>query len=142
MTLHIRPLNDNDIAAVIALWQACDLTRPWNDPSADIAAARATPDAEIFVGCVGDKVAASVLCGHDGHRAWLYYLAVDPRCQGSGFGRRITRHAEDWLRSRGAVKVMLMIRPENDKVRAFYESLDYEIEPRIVMARRLDAGTD
>ncbi len=141
MTLHIRPLADDDVAAVIALWQACDLTRPWNDPGADIALARATPDAEIFVGCVGDQIAASVLCGHDGHRAWLYYLAVDPQHQGSGFGRLITRHAEDWLRSRGAVKVMLMIRPENDRVRAFYESLDYGVEPRIVMARRLDTGT-
>jgi ribosomal protein S18 acetylase RimI-like enzyme len=142
MTLHIRPLEDEDVAAVIALWRECDLTRPWNDPEKDIALARAAPDAEIFVGSVDTQVVASVLCGHDGHRAWLYYLAVDPRHQGSGFGRRITAHAEDWLRSRGAVKVMLMIRPENDKVRAFYESLDYAVEPRIVMARRLDTGTD
>ena len=142
MTLHIRPLEDDDIDAVVALGRACDLTRPWNDPHADIARARATPDAAIFVGCIGDRVAASVMCGHDGHRAWLYYLAVDPRDRGSGFGRRITRHAEEWLRSQGAVKVMLMIRPENDAVQAFYESLDYAVEPRIVMARRLDTGTD
>ncbi|MDH3701291.1 MAG: GNAT family acetyltransferase [Alphaproteobacteria bacterium] len=142
MTLHIRPFEDDDVAAVVALWQACDLTRPWNNPEADIALARAAPDAEIFIGCVGDRVAASIVCGHDGHRAWLYYLAVDPQDQGNGFGRQITKHAEDWLQSRGAVKVMLMIRPENDKVQAFYESLDYAVEPRIVMSRRLDTGTD
>ena len=28
---------------VIALWQACGLTRPWNDPAADIALARRGP---------------------------------------------------------------------------------------------------
>ena len=142
MTLDIRPLEEDDVAAVISLWRACDLTPPWNDPTADIALARAAPDAEIFVGRLDTEIVASVLCGHDGHRAWLYYLAVDPRHQGGGFGRRITAHAEDWLRSRGAVKVMLMIRPENDEVRAFYESLDYAVEPRIVMARRLDTATN
>ena len=36
-TLHLRPLRADDEAAVIALWHACGLTRPWNGPPRDIA---------------------------------------------------------------------------------------------------------
>ena len=33
---RIRPFEAPDEAQVIALWQACGLTRAWNDPSKDI----------------------------------------------------------------------------------------------------------
>jgi len=51
--------------------------------------------------------------------------------------RSMVRHAEDWLADQGIRKVELMIRPENDAVREFYERVGYEVEPRMVMSRRL-----
>lgn len=137
--MNIRPFAAADRAAVIALWQACDLTRPWNDPDTDISFCISRPESTILVGDADDgHVIASVMVGHDGHRGWLYYLAVDPTQQNGGHGRAMVAAAEAWLAARGVPKVMLMVRPENDKVRAFYDALGYAIEERLVFSRRLD----
>jgi ribosomal protein S18 acetylase RimI-like enzyme len=136
--LNIRPFEPADRAAVIALWRACDLTRPWNDPDSDIAFCMSKPESTILVGEQDGKIVASVMTGHDGHRGWLYYLAVEPSLQKSGFGRTMVTAAEDWLQARGVPKVMLMVRPENERVRAFYDALGYTEEPRVIFSRRLD----
>jgi ribosomal protein S18 acetylase RimI-like enzyme len=137
-TLAIAPLEDADIDAVIALWQRCGLTRPWNDPQADIALARQGLNAAVLLGRDGDAIVASVLVGHDGHRGWVYYVAVDPVLRKKGFGRAIMTAAEDWLRERGILKLLLMVRPDNTQVQAFYETLDYNEQERIVYAKWLD----
>ena len=140
--LEIRPYRHPDRSAVVALWDACDLLRPWNDPEKDIALCLSTPGAGLFVAGAADEVGiaalwATIMCGSDGHRGWLYYLAVDPARRRAGVARRMVRHAEDWLAERGIRKVELMIRPENDAVRRFYERVGYEVEPRVVMSRWL-----
>ncbi len=99
-----------------ALWVRCGLTRPWNDPRADIAFARKSANTAILVAKRDGALCASVMAGHDGHRGWLYYVAVDPDQQRTGLGRRMTQAAEDWLRQRGVAKVMLMVRPDNEAV--------------------------
>ncbi len=137
-TLAIAPLEDADIAAVIALWRRRGSTRPWNDPEADIALARQGPNAAVLLGRDGDAVVASVLVGHDGHRGCVYYVTVDPEHRKKGFGRAIMTAAEDWLRARGILKLQLMVRPDNTQVQAFYETLDYDEQERIVYAKWLD----
>ena len=136
--LSIAPIEDGDIAAVVALWQRCGLTRPWNDPAADIALARSGPNAAVLVGRDGNGIVASVLVGHDGHRGWVYYVAVDPDCRHNGYGRVIMDAAEDWLRASGIEKLQLMVRPDNSQVKAFYQSLGYLEQQRIVYAKWLD----
>ena len=136
--LSIAAIEDADIATVIALWQRCDLTRPWNDPAADIALARKGPNATVLVGRDGRDIVASVLAGHDGHRGWVYYVAVDPACRGRGHGRAIMDAAEQWLRQHGIEKLQLMMRPDNTQVRAFYEALGYGEQQRVVFAKWLD----
>lgn len=137
--MPIRPIEDEDIAAVIDLWTACGLIRPWNDPNADIARVRAAAQSELFVLDDGDGIAASVMVGDDGHRGWLYYLAVADNLRHQGLGRKIVHHAEEWLRGQGAAKVELMIRADNEQAKGFYDAADYHTEPRIVMARWLDS---
>jgi ribosomal protein S18 acetylase RimI-like enzyme len=136
--LSITPIEDADVAAVIALWQRCDLTRPWNDPAADIAMARRGENATVLVGRDGSDIAASVLVGHDGHRGWVYYVSVDPDRRGKGHGREIMNAAEDWLRGHGIEKLQLMVRAGNAKVQAFYETLDYQEQARVIYAKWLD----
>jgi ribosomal protein S18 acetylase RimI-like enzyme len=136
--LTIAPIADADVAAVIALWQRCGLTRPWNDPAADIALARKGPNAAMLVGRDGRGIAASVLVGHDGHRGWVYYVAVHPDDRHKGYGRVIMDAAEEWLRVRGIEKLQLMVRPDNSEVQAFYQSLGYFEQERIVYAKWLD----
>jgi ribosomal protein S18 acetylase RimI-like enzyme len=136
--LAITAIEDDDIAEVIALWQRCGLTRPWNDPAADIALARKGPNATVLVGRDGSSLVASVLVGHDGHRGWVYYVAVDPECRHKGYGRVIMTSAEDWLRARGLEKLQLMVRGDNTEVQAFYQSLGYLEQDRVVFAKWLD----
>ncbi|MDX1432129.1 MAG: GNAT family acetyltransferase [Gammaproteobacteria bacterium] len=139
--LEIRPYREADRAALVALWESCDLVRPWNDPAADIALCLATPHAHIFVGLEPDRagaLSAGLMCGSDGHRGWLYYLAVAPGRRRSGLARAMVRHAEEQLAERGVRKVQLMIRAENEAVREVYEHLGYQVEPRVVMSRWLD----
>src|SRR5246127_1492181 len=123
--LSFAPIADADVASVIALWERCALTRPWNDPAADIALARRNPNATVLVGRASGVIVGSVMVGHDGHRGWVYYVSVDPDHHGRGFGRAIMAAAEDWLRARDVPKLQLLVRRSNAKVQAFYETLDY-----------------
>ncbi len=136
MTRTIRPVADGDIDGLIALWQTCDLIRPWNDPAADIARARAAPQSEIFVIEEDGAIFASAMAGHDGHRGWVYYVATEPGRRGEGLGKAMMAHAEAWLKDLGAVKVDLMIRTSNP-VAGFYSAAGYETEDREVMAKWL-----
>ncbi|WP_232527722.1 GNAT family acetyltransferase [Microbacterium suaedae] len=139
MTATIRPLTDADIEAVVALWEAAGLTRPWNDPRADIARARAVWPDLLLVAASGDDVVGSVMAGYDGHRGWLYYLATDPARRGEGIGSALVAEAERRLEDLGCPKVQLMVRPENTGVLAFYEARDYAEIDSALMGRRLIA---
>ncbi|MDE0699036.1 MAG: GNAT family acetyltransferase [Boseongicola sp.] len=136
----IRRICDRDEEAVAELWRVCGLTRPWNDPLDDIESARANVSSEIFVATAGNggDVAGSVMAGYDGHRGWVYYVAVAPERRTLRLGKRLMQHAETWLRNLGARKVMLMIREDNEEVRRFYEGLGYGIEKRTVMSCWID----
>ena len=136
--LSIVQIEDSDVAAVVALWQRCDLTRPWNDPAADIALARRGPNSAILIGRNDDTIVATAMVGHEGHRGWVYYVAVDPDHRGNGHGRTIMNAAEDWLRNAGIAKLQLLVRPENTKVQAFYESIGYDEQERVMYAKWLD----
>ena len=136
--LAIAPIEDADIAAVVALWQSCGLTRPWNDPAADIALARKGANTMVLVGRDGNAIVATLMVGHDGHRGWVYYVATDPGHRGKGHGRALMHAAEDWLRQTGIEKLQLMVRPDNSKVQAFYQSIGYREQQRIILAKWLD----
>ena len=136
--LSIAPIGDADVADVIALWQACGLTRPWNDPAADIALARRGPNSTVLIGRDGGTIVATAMVGHDGHRGWVYYVAVDPDRRGQGHGRAIMNAVEDWLRAADIPKLQLLVRRDNAKAGSFYQSIGYEEAETIVFAKWLD----
>jgi ribosomal protein S18 acetylase RimI-like enzyme len=136
--LTIAPIADADVVAVAALWQRCGLTRPWNDPTSDIAFARKGPNSAVLVGREANAIVASVMVGHDGHRGWVYYVAVDPDHRQKKYGRVVMDAAENWLRQRGIEKLMLLVRSDNTGVKAFYEQLGYDAQERVIYAKWLD----
>jgi len=145
--LRVTEVTDDDVAPLVALWTTCELTRPWNDPERDIADARSTPASTVLVGRVGTTgtagagtVVSSAMAGYDGHRGWLYYVAVDPAWQGRGFGRETVVAAEAWLAAQGATKVQLMVRHTNGQTRGFYEALGYTDQETTVLGRRFPAA--
>ena len=123
-------------AAVVSLWERCGLTRPWNDPAADIALARRGDNATSWSGATA----------RSWPRSWSAMTAIAAgstmsrrsRASRQGYGRTIMAAAEDWLRQRGIVKLMLMVRRDNTKVQAFYETLDYAEQDRVIYAKWLD----
>lgn len=136
--LTIRSATADDEKSVVALWRACGLAVPHNDPAADFRFAKQGPNSDVLVGAnASGQVVGSVMVGHDGHRGWLYYVAADPNARGAGVGRRMVGAAEDWLRERGVRKVQLMIRETNADVAKFYERAGYKTEPRVVMSKWL-----
>ena len=139
--LAITEIADSDVDAVIALWQRCGLTRPWNDPASDIALARRNANSTILVGRADGAVVATAMVGHDGHRGWVYYVAVDPLRQKQGFGRAIMDAAEQWLREAGLPKLQLLVRRENAQAGAFYRGIGYEEADTIVFAKWIDGRT-
>lgn len=135
-----REISDDDVEQVVALWAECGLTRPWNDPHVDIADARRTPTSTVLVGVEGDRVVSSALAGHDGHRGWLYYVAVSPGRQRGGLGRATVEAAEAWLREAGARKVQLMVRATNAQVVGFYDRLGYADQETVVLGKWFDGS--
>lgn len=135
--MKIRSATQADEAAVIALWKECGLTVPYNDPAADFRFALGKPNSDILV---TEDLSGAVMVGHDGHRGWLYYLAVAPARQRQGLGRKLVGAAEEWLAARGVPKVQLMVRETNEAVIAFYRRIGFEPMPRIAMQKWLQGS--
>ena len=135
--LRIREIEAADLSSIIDLWHSVGLVRPWNDPRADIEQARDKAHSNVLVGLRGDEIVASVMVGEDGHRGWVYYLAVDSRHRGHGFGSAMMNAAENWLRGRGVSKLNLLVRGDNMRVRAFYEHAGYTLSDVICYQKSL-----
>ncbi|WPR65655.1 GNAT family acetyltransferase [Glutamicibacter protophormiae] len=135
--MEIIELSETWVDQAVELWERTGLTRPWNDPQADARKALAGTDSTILGLVHGQRLIATAMAGDDGHRGWLYYVAVDPGSQGQGCGQRIVEAAAQWLRTRGTVKVQLMVRTGNDAVTQFYEKLGYERQKVSVLGKRL-----
>lgn len=134
----IEPAREADRAAIVALWRACGLTRPWNDADADLALALDSPGSTVLVARAGEVVAGSIMVGFDGHRGWVYYLAVDPAARRGGIGRSLMTAAEQWLAARGCPKIQLMVRQDNEAALGFYQALGLEPQKVVTLGRFLE----
>jgi ribosomal protein S18 acetylase RimI-like enzyme len=137
-TLTVRPILPGEEGSVIALWQACGLTRPWNDPAADLEFARGKTNSDVLVGLLEESIVASVMVGHDGHRGTMYYVSVDPARRGLGLGAQIVAAAEDWLRERGVWKTNLLVRTGNEAVIGFYAAQGYARGESVQIGKWID----
>lgn len=135
--LQIRPFREADEAQVVSLWQACGLTRPWNDPHKDIAR-KLQVQRELFLVAEEDgRIVASVMAGYEGHRGWVNYLAVEPAYRRGGLGARLMRRVEQELLARGCPKLSLLVRTSNIEVLAFYRALGYAQDEAVPLGKRL-----
>lgn len=124
-------------AEVVALWAAAGLTRPWNDPGADFDRAVASATSTILLRRIGAALVGTAMVGDDGHRGWVYYVAVAEAARGQGHGRALMAAAESWLRARGCPKLQLMVREGNDAAIGFYRALGLEPQPVVTLGRFL-----
>ena len=138
MALTIRPFDVRDEAAVVALWSdAFPHPSPRNDPLTIIRQKRRVQPELFLVGEAEGRVVATVLAGYDGHRGWVYHVAVAADAQRHGYGRAMMAAAADRLRALGCPKINLQINRSNAEVVAFYEALGYAVEDRVSMGKVL-----
>ena len=136
--LHIRPCTTHDRAGVIALWERVFTDDPpHNAPAKVFDAKLAIRDGMLFVATDADSIVGTAMAGYDGHRGWLYTVAVSPGHRRRGIGTALVRHAVGALRTAGCTKVNLQIRATNTAVRGFYESLGFETEERLSMGKHI-----
>ena len=135
--MDISRLDIKEADQAAALWEESGLVRAWNDPRADIEAALACATSTILAARDGGRVVGTVMAGYDGHRGWLYYVAVTPSQRGRGLGRALMTAAERWLAEQGARVIRLMVRAENEGVTSYYRSLGYEDSNMLVLGKRL-----
>ena len=137
--MKIAPLPEELFSAAVTLWRECGLTRPWNDPWADLVRAVSGP-ASTVLGArdLEGHLLGTAMVGHDGHRGWVYYLAVAGRVRRQGVGRELMRECEEWVRLQGVPKIQLMVRHGNQDVIAFYAGLGYTEGDVVVLGRFLN----
>lgn len=135
--LVVRPYATSDEAAIVTLWQACQLTRSWNNPISDIARKLSVQPENFLVGTLKGHLIASVMAGFDGHRGWINYLAVSPACQGQHYGQQMMQAVEHRLQAMGCPKINLQIRTGNIDAVAFYQAIGYQTDDVISMGKRL-----
>ncbi|WP_345811447.1 GNAT family acetyltransferase [Paraburkholderia sp. PREW-6R] len=146
-TLSIRCFDASDTDAVIALWQQAfpeyrDVTRPQRNPHLSIANKLATQPELFFVAVLGERIVGTVMGGYDGHRGWMYSLAVDESVRRHGIGTRLVAHVESALTALGCPKVNLQVLSARNEIRGFYEVLGYRADPVISLGKRLGELAD
>jgi ribosomal protein S18 acetylase RimI-like enzyme len=135
--MEIRRLTSTQEDAAVALWHDAGLVVPWNEPRADLERALAGPSSTVLAATENGALLGTAMVGHDGHRGWVYYLAVAASCRGHGVGRALMRTCERWLVQRGVPKINLMVRGSNDAVQGFYDAVGYGRDDVVVRSRRL-----
>ena len=138
--VHIRRYLETDFETVINLWRLIFPDAPaHNDPAQDIQSKMAIQPELFFVGILDDLIVGTAMSGFDGHRGWVYYVAVHPDHRRKGIGTELMQRVESALHASGCPKINLQIRADNAEVRSFYASMGYEVEERISMGKRLGA---
>lgn len=136
--MEVRTFAEKDAPDVMALWTSVfGYDAPHNDPATSIRNKMAVQPELFFVAVADGRLVGTVMGGYDGHRGWMYSLAVAPEFRRRGVGGMLVRHLERALAVRGCLKMNLQVQASNAEVAAFYEKLGYRIEPRISMGKRL-----
>ena len=137
MQLKIRSFLTSDESIVIDLWHRCNLVVPQNDPKKDMAMKLKVQPELFLVGIISERIVSTAMAGYDGHRGWVYYLAVDPDYQRKGIGRQMMEKVEKSLRELGCQKINVQVRSSNESVVSFYKQLGFSNDDVIGLGKRL-----
>ena len=136
--MNIRIFEEKDTDAVTALWQEVFPDNPPHSAPALTIRLKSEVQSDLFfVAEINSTVVGTVMAGYDGHRGWLYAVAVSPRYQRRGIGSALVYHAEQAMAAMDCPKINLQVRETNPDVVAFYQKLGFQVEERINMGKRL-----
>lgn len=136
--LTIRKFQLADKVHVVALWNSAFPDDPPHNNPDKVLRQKLAVDDLIFVGTMGESIVGACIAGYDGHRGWLYAVAVQPQHRRYGVGSMLIKHTVEQLKQIGCMKVNIQIRATNSEVASFYRSLGFIEEERVSMGIRLD----
>jgi len=138
-TMEIVTYKDSHFGGVVGLWEKVfPEDCPWNKAAVAIPEKiKVQPELFIVAEYLGEVI-GTVMAGYDGHRGWLYGVAVKAEHQRRGVGSLLLAEAELRLTHLGCGKANLQIRAENEAVSAFYRRHGYLVEERLSMGKRFD----
>ena len=131
--MEVRKFQDSDKDALIALWRAVFPDDPPHNEPSQVLEAKLAVDDLIFIAEEDDNMVGACMAGYDGHRGWLYAVAVSPDQRRNGTGKALVRFAIQSLKQLGCIKVNLQVRSTNTEVANFYKSLGFSTEDRLSM---------
>ena len=139
----VRPYAPSDQTAVETLWDdVFPDPAPHNRPATIIADFTADGSGVFLVACEDHRVVGTVIGGYDGHRGWIYALAVSPKHRRRGIGTALVRQVELELVLLGCRKINLQVRHDNAQVIDFYVQLGFAAEARVSMGKFLTTGNE
>jgi len=137
--LQIRAYEEPDLEALVALLNAVfPGPAPHNEPRASIRRKLGALRELLLVGHADGRLVATAMGGWDGHRGWLYQVAVAPDARGRGHGRAIVEAIEARLRARGCPKLNLQVLASNPAAVGFWHKLGYRVEERVSLGKLLE----
>ncbi len=123
---------------VVTLWETVfGYEAAHNNPSLVIDKKVAVGDGLFFVAVSDNAVLGTIMAGYDGHRGWIYSLAVSPSRRRQRIGSRLVLAAEQALIDKGCMKINLQIMAGNESVASFYLSLGFSVEKRVSMGKKI-----
>lgn len=135
--MQITKYTEQDREALIQLWEKVFPDDPPHNAPAKVIDEKLAVDDLIFVAKENGLIVGAAIAGYDGHRGWLYAVAVDQNQRKKGVGQLLVDTAVEALEEKGCLKVNLQIRSSNTAVIEFYESLGFKVEDRVSMGKRL-----
>ncbi len=137
--VKIRAFNKSDRQQVIELWQRVFPDDPPHNEPAAVLDAKLKVDELIFVAQLDEVIVGACMAGYDGHRGWLYAVAVDSGVRRLGIGKQLVQHAIEAMKVLGCIKINLQIRADNHAVADFYRDLGFTVEDRLSMGLLIDS---
>ena len=137
MTMDIKTFTEEYTDDVLSLWKSVNLCANIEEARADILTKLSFQPELFFVAIHHKDLLGTCMAGFDGHRGWIYYLAVNPNFQKRGIGKALIHHAEIALKKLRCSKVLLMVADENIEVSNFYKNLNFETSPVKVFGKKI-----
>ena len=136
--IEVIPYDEAQFGEGDSLWRTVFPEDPPHSHGAVAIPQKLAVQRDLFLVAVeGGRVLGTILAGYDGHRGWLYKLAVHPNARHCGIGTKLVRAAEKKLAARGCTKLNLQVRAGNDEAARFWARMGYGEEPIISMGRLL-----
>ena len=120
--MNIRKFQKHDLSSLVELWNVVFPDSPSHNEPSTVIEAKLRVDDFIFLAENNGELVGACMAGYDGHRGWLYAVAVLKEYRRSGTGSELVKYAMQSLKEIGCIKVNLQIRSTNTEAAEFYKS--------------------